>query len=124
MATQRGQHIATVMPGSSGPESYDWPKLTDDLSRWLRLCMTPIGMKLYITVKEMETIPRLCYPAAIHTMNQMLAQAARLGWRVGTTMVDLVGAQCGAVRGLQSDAYAGLARSYGEKSLIVKDSVG
>jgi len=58
MATQRGQHIATVIPGSSGPESCDWLKLTDDLSGWLCLCMTPIGMKLYITVKEMEIIPR------------------------------------------------------------------
>ena len=59
--------------------------------------MTPIGMKLYITVKEMEIIPRLCHLAAIHTMDQIVVQAARLGWTVGTTMMDLVGAQCGAV---------------------------
>jgi hypothetical protein len=81
-------------------------------------------MKLYITVKEMETIPRLCHPAAIHTMDQMVAQAACLGWTVVTTMVDLVGAQGSAVLSLQSDACAGLARSYGEKSLIVKGSAG
>jgi hypothetical protein len=81
-------------------------------------------MKLYITVKEMETIPRLCHLAAIHTMDQMVAQAARLGWTVGTTMVDLVGAQCGAGLGLQSDVCAGLAHSYGEKSLIVKGNAG
>jgi hypothetical protein len=81
-------------------------------------------MKLYITVKEMETIPRRCHPAAIHTMDQMVAQAARLGWTAGTTIADLVGALCGAVLGLQNDACAGLARSYGEKSLIVKGSAG
>jgi hypothetical protein len=79
MATQHGQHIATVTPGSPEPESYDWPKLTDDLNCWLRLRTTPISMKLCTTVKEMKTIPRLCHPTAIHTMDQMVAQVARLG---------------------------------------------
>jgi hypothetical protein len=49
-------------------------------------------MKLCTTVKEMKTIPRLRHSTAIHTMDQMVAQAACLGWTVGTTMVDLVGA--------------------------------
>jgi len=57
-------------------------------------------MKLCTTVKEMETIPRLRHLAAIHTMDQIVAQAARLGWTVGTTMADFVGAQCGAGLGL------------------------
>jgi hypothetical protein len=79
MATQHGQHIATVMPGSPEPELYDWPKLRDDLNCWLHLHTTPISMKLCTTVKEMKTIPKLRHPAAIHTMNQMVAQAVRFG---------------------------------------------
>jgi uncharacterized protein (DUF169 family) len=35
-----------------------------------------------------------------HTTDQIVAQAARLGWTVGITSTDLVGAQCGAVIGL------------------------
>ena len=36
-----------------------------------------------------------------------LAQAARIGWTVGITMDDLVGAQCGAVAPLESGGDAG-----------------
>ena len=44
----------------------------------------------------------------IHTTDQVVAQAARLGWTVGITAADLVGAQCGAVIGLhpRDDAVA------------------
>ena len=37
---------------------------------------------------------------AVHTLDQIVAQAARLGWTVGLTSEDLVGAQCRAVVGL------------------------
>jgi uncharacterized protein (DUF169 family) len=86
--------------GDAAPRSYDWPALVDDLNRWLRLRTTPIGMKLFRTVAEMEAIPRLRRPKAIHTTDQIVAMAARLGWTVGITVQDLVGAQCGAVIGL------------------------
>ena len=36
----------------------------------------------------------------MHTLDQVVAQAARLGWTVGITAEDLVGAQCRAVVGL------------------------
>ena len=48
----------------------------------------------------MEAIPRIRRPQAVHTTDQIVAQAARLGWTVGITVEDLVGAQCGAVIGL------------------------
>jgi uncharacterized protein (DUF169 family) len=86
--------------GDAAPQSYDWPALVDDLNRWLRLRTTPIGMKLFRTVAEMEAIPRLRRPRSIHTTDQIVAMAARLGWTVGITVQDLVGAQCGAVIGL------------------------
>ena len=40
------------------PESYDWNQIVDDLNRLLRLRTTPIGMKLFATVEEMERFPR------------------------------------------------------------------
>jgi uncharacterized protein (DUF169 family) len=82
------------------PETWDWPGLVDELNRLLRLRTTPIGMKLFETVEEMEALPRVRRPGAIHTTDQIVAQAARLGWTVGITAEDLVGQQCGAVVGL------------------------
>jgi hypothetical protein len=83
------------------PESYDWNQIVDDLNRLLRLRTTPIGMKLFATVEEMEQIPKLRRPKSIHTTDQIVAQASRLGWTVGITAKDLVGAQCAVVIGLQ-----------------------
>ncbi|HZP44775.1 MAG TPA: DUF169 domain-containing protein [Candidatus Binataceae bacterium] len=80
--------------------TYDWNAIVDDLSRLLRLKTTPIGMKLFTTVAEMEAIPKIRRPSSIHTTDQIVAQAARLGFTVGITQKDLVGAQCGAVIGL------------------------
>ncbi len=82
------------------PQAYDWPRLVDDLNRLLRLKTTPIGMKMFATVEEMAAVPKIRRPKDIHTTDQIVAQAARLGWTVGITNDDLVGAQCGAVIGL------------------------
>ena len=82
------------------PDVYDWASIVGDLNDLLRLKTTPIGMKLFATIGEMEAIPRVRRPQAIHTTDQVVAQAARLGWTVGITVDDLVGAQCSAVIGL------------------------
>jgi uncharacterized protein (DUF169 family) len=82
------------------PESYDWPTLVDGLNRLLRLKTTPIGMKMFATRAEMEAIPKIRRPKSTHTTDQVVAQACRLGWTVGITVEDLVGAQCSAVIGL------------------------
>jgi uncharacterized protein (DUF169 family) len=87
-------------PASISPSTYDWTQIVDDLNRLLRLKTTPIGMKLFTSVAEMEAIPKIRRPASIHTTDQIVAQAARLGFTVGITQKDLVGAQCGAVIGL------------------------
>ena len=102
-ATEREVTVRRPGPdgaGATNGERYDWPALVADLNRWLRLRTTPIGMKLYETVKEMEAVPKIRRPRAVHTTDQVVGQAARLGWTVGITMDDLVGAQCGAVIGL------------------------
>jgi uncharacterized protein (DUF169 family) len=78
----------------------DWAKLAADLERLLRLRNAPFGMKLFERREDMEAIPRIRRPKAVHTLDQVVAQAARLGWTVGITADDLVGAQCRAVVGL------------------------
>ena len=80
--------------------SYDWPDLVNAFIRLLRLRTTPIGMKLFASREEMEAVPRIRRPKAIHTTDQIVGQAARNGWTVGITVEDLVGAQCSTVIGL------------------------
>jgi uncharacterized protein (DUF169 family) len=79
---------------------YDWTRLVDDLNRLVRLRTTPIGLKMFATKADMEAIPKIRRPNGIHTMDQIVAMAARIGWTVGATVEDFVGAQCGAVVGL------------------------
>ena len=71
--------------------------LLAELNALLRLKTTVIGMKLFETVAEMEAIPRIRRPKARHTTDQIVSMGSRLGWTVGITQDDLVGAQCGAV---------------------------
>jgi uncharacterized protein (DUF169 family) len=100
-AQEGNEALVHLGMGDTDPQSYDWPGLVAELNRWLRLRTTPIGMKLFTTVEEMEAIPRLRRPKSIHTADQIVAQAARLNWTVGITVDDLVGPQCGAVLGLR-----------------------
>lgn len=78
----------------------DWPVIVADLEQLLKLRSIPFGMKLYESRTEMEAIPRVRRPQHVHTLDQLVGQAARLGWTVGVTAEDLVGAQCRAVVGL------------------------
>ena len=78
----------------------DLKQLTEELIQLLKLRVIPFGMKLFEDVAEMEAIARIRRPRSVHTLDQIVAQAARLGWTVGITADDLVGAQCRAVVGL------------------------
>ena len=82
--------------------SEDWTKISADLERLLKLRSFVFGMKLYEDHALMESIPRIRRPKAVHTLDQVVGQAARLGWTIGITAEDLVGAQCRAVVGLGS----------------------
>ena len=76
-------------------------ELVTKLETLLRLRSIPFGMKLYETVAAMEAIPKIRRPKeSVHTLDQIVAQAARLGWTVGITTNDLVGDQCRSVVGL------------------------
>jgi uncharacterized protein (DUF169 family) len=85
---------------SSDTQSLNYQQLVDCLNRLLRIRTTPIGMKMYEQASDMEAIPRIRRPQAIHTTDQVVGMAARNGWTVGITADDLVGAQCKAVIGL------------------------
>jgi uncharacterized protein (DUF169 family) len=76
-------------------------ELVAKLESLLRLRSIPFGMKLFATAGEMQAIPKIRRPAGTqHTLDQIVAQAARLGWTVGVTSEDLVGDQCRSVVGL------------------------
>ena len=70
------------------------------LESLLKLRSIPFCMKLYENRADMEAIPKIRRPKNVHTLDQVVAQASRLGWTVGVTADDLVGAQCRAVVGL------------------------
>ena len=75
--------------------------LVAKLEGLLRLRSIPFGMKLYESVAQMEAIPKIRRPKeSVHTLDQVVGQASRLGWTVGITTQDLVGDQCRSVVGL------------------------
>ncbi|KAA0965206.1 hypothetical protein FQ087_02530 [Sporosarcina sp. ANT_H38] len=81
-------------------ETYDWQLIVNQLYTYLRLKTVPVGMKMFEKAEDMEAIPKIRRPQSVHTADQIVAQAARLGWTVGITEEDLVMPQCSAVLGL------------------------
>src|ERR1700744_2938730 len=88
------------MQQQTPPEQFDMAGIVADLNALLRLKTTVIGMKMFATIDEMTAIPKIRRPTAVHTTDQIVSMASRLGWTVGITADDLVGAQCRAVIGL------------------------
>src|SRR3954471_13767730 len=79
---------------------FDLAAMVADLNSLLRLKTTVTGMKLFASRDQMEAIPKIRRPNAIHTTDQIVSMASRLGWTVGITADDPVGGQCRAVIGL------------------------
>lgn len=78
----------------------EWPQLATSLEHLLKLRSIPFGMKLFQSISDMQAVKGVRRPEAVHTLDQIVAQSARLGRTVGITADDLVGAQCRAVVGL------------------------
>ena len=78
----------------------DWAAIARELEGLLKLRSIPFGMKMFENMADMEAIPRIRRPDSVHTLDQIVGQASRLGRTVGITADDLVGAQCRAVVGL------------------------
>jgi len=85
----------------------DGRALVAELNALLRLKTTVTAMKLFERVEDMEAVTRIRRPQAVHTADQIVSMASRLGWTVGITADDLVGTQCRAVLGLspQDEAF-------------------
>src|ERR1700748_1784653 len=81
-------------------QSFDPSGMAADLNDLLRLKTTVAGIKMFARAEDMMAIPRIRRPTAVHTTDQIVSMASRLGWTVGVTADDLVGAQCRAVIGL------------------------
>ena len=88
------------MQQQTPPEPLDLAGMVADLNSLLRLKTTVIGIKMFARVEEMAAIPKIRRPSAVHTTDQIVSMASRLGWTVGITGADLVGSQCRAVIGL------------------------
>src|SRR5258705_13418976 len=88
------QHAATQ------EEKFDLAGMVADLNSLLRLKTNVTGMKVFARADEMAAIPKIRRPNAVHTTDQIVSMASRLGWTVGSTADHLVGAQCRAVIGL------------------------
>src|ERR1700759_2598320 len=87
------------MQQQTPPEQFDLAGMVADLNSLLRLKTTVIGIKMFARIEDMEAIPKIRRPNAVHTTDQIVSMASRLGWTVGITGDDLVGAQCRAVIG-------------------------
>ncbi|CCD85720.1 conserved hypothetical protein [Bradyrhizobium sp. ORS 285] len=88
------------MQQPNASERLDLAAMVADLNALLRLKTTVIGIKMFAGVADMEAVEKIRRPNAVHTTDQIVSMAARLGWTVGITGDDLVGAQCRAVIGL------------------------
>jgi uncharacterized protein (DUF169 family) len=89
-----------MQPAATQDESFDLTTMVADLNNLLRLKTTVIGIKMFARKEDMEAIPKIRRPTAVHTTDQIVSMGSRLGWTVGITADDLVGAQCRAVIGL------------------------
>ena len=81
---------------------YDYEALTAGLTRYLKLKTMAVGMKRFVSVAEMEAVPRIRRPNPAEKLatDQVVGQARWIGWTIGITMDNLMGQQCGAVVGL------------------------
>ena len=92
--------IGVAPDAPAEPATYDWTALVAGLSQYLRIKATPVGMKLFESVADMEAVDRIRRPDRKHALDQIVAQARWLNRTVGITMDDLMGPQCGAPVGL------------------------
>ena len=76
--------MTTTTASPASTELLDLPKLGAELERVLRLRSHPFGMKLFENESDMAAIPKIRRPKNIHTTDQIVGQAARLGWTQST----------------------------------------
>ncbi|MFN0163017.1 MAG: DUF169 domain-containing protein [Burkholderiales bacterium] len=105
--------------------TFSLPEAAAQLERVLKLRAIPFGMQLFETVEAMAAVKGIRRPnSSVHTLDQIVAQAARLGWTAGVTAADLVGDQCRSVVGLggQDEKWRSGAHMAGVWYATVEDS--
>lgn len=80
--------------------NYNWEEITGKLTSLLRIHNTPIGMKGFKTVEEMNQVPKLRRPKHIHMPCQVIGQAIQCGFTIGFTPEDIVNHNCAATVGV------------------------
>ena len=58
----------------------DLAAVSGELEKLLRLRSIVFAMQLFERREDMEAIPRIRRPKAVHTLDQIVGQASRLGW--------------------------------------------
>ncbi|MEC9247774.1 MAG: DUF169 domain-containing protein [Pseudomonadota bacterium] len=83
-------------------EKYDFESLTESLYKFLKIKSLPIGMKRFKSEDELNSIKKIRRPDPAQKMatDQIVGQCRWIGWTIGITADNLMGAQCGAVVGL------------------------
>ncbi len=81
---------------------YDYGAIVTQLQHYLKLQTIPVGMKRFRTLTDAEQVQKLRRPPKGQRMatDQIVGQSRWMGWTIGITADDLVGAQCSAVVGL------------------------
>ena len=79
---------------------YEWNEIVGRMNQLLRLHNTPIGIKGYLSLDEMNEVPKLRRPKHIHLPCQLLGQAIQLGFTIGFTGEDIATANCNGTVGL------------------------
>lgn len=79
---------------------YQWNEIVDRMNRLLRLHKTPVGIKAFDSLEEMEKVPKLRRAKHIHVPCQFFGQAIQMGFTVGFTADDIATANCNATVGL------------------------
>ncbi|MFA7250244.1 MAG: DUF169 domain-containing protein [Dehalococcoidia bacterium] len=97
--TDRPDGVGVAPDAPPEPDRYDWNAIVGGLNQYLRLRATPVGIKMFERVAEMEAIERVRRPQGRLMLDQIVAQARWNGWTMGVTGDDL-GAQCAAPVGL------------------------
>jgi uncharacterized protein (DUF169 family) len=94
--------MATTANSWGDEKDYDYVALVDALNKFLRLRTTPVGMRRFRKESDLEGILRLRRPPAGDKLafDQIVGQSRWIGYTLGITMDNLIGAQCGAVVGL------------------------
>ncbi len=91
-------------------QTFNGAQIAEELTTLLRLKATPVAMKKYASVEEMQQVPKIRRPDQRYLFDQIVAQSVRLGYTIGVTADDLAMKQCGAILGLfpqDDDFYSG-----------------